>query len=107
MGIKVSAGLSSHLNALRKNPRPGLRLLAASTQFLAAVGLRCSVPAGCQQGALSERVQAPPIPSHGPPPPSSGLGVCPALLVPQAAPGGAPAQQSCRAPSHPLTPCPL
>lgn len=68
MGIKVSAGLSSHLNALRKNPRPGLRLLAASTQFLAAVGLRCSVPAGCQQGALSERVQAPPIPSHGPPP---------------------------------------
>lgn len=60
MGIKVSAGLSSHLNALRKNPRPGLRLLAASTQFLAAVGLRRSVPVGCQQGALSERIQAPP-----------------------------------------------
>lgn len=59
MGIKVSAGLSSHLNALRKNPRPGLRLLAASTQFLAAVGLRRSVPVGSQQGALSERIQAP------------------------------------------------
>ena len=67
MGIKVSAGLSSHLNALRKNPRPGLRLLAASTQFLAAVGLRRSVPVGSQQGALSERIQAPPIPPHGPP----------------------------------------
>lgn len=56
MGIKVSAGLSSHPNTLRKNLRPGLCFLAVSTQFLAAAGLRCSVPAGCHQGALSERI---------------------------------------------------
>lgn len=61
MGIKVSAGLSSHPNTLRKNLRPGLCFLAVSTQFLAAAGLRCSVPAGCHQGALSERIQAPTI----------------------------------------------
>lgn len=88
MGIKVSAGLCSHPNTLWRNPCPGLRFLAVSTQLLAAAGLRCGVPASCQQGALSENT-GPHVPSHGPLH-LHAASAFPAVLVPQAAPGGPP-----------------